>query len=433
MTVHHLAQELEQQQREDQLFDEWFKHSTRDPKRYLDLLEYLLNNEALTLIDICNRSSQQLSCFVNRICFHFLHNLNIDRTFRADLHSHLVRLIKIIESAGDASVISLYLQNFFFKNQDRSGEVETPTPYEYLKITLKKYENVGKGLVEPSWKEKQKFGQRLARYPHLYKHCMTGRTNTNFKQVSHERQLEYIKRYTAGLYSYLRQETLKDRNPDLSVGFVMPTGKTEKENPTRLDKNELYTSVLYFKETPKQLKTNATQITTQYTTHNLLECKLRLHQTIIDLFPDSYKHAYVGQKLLQALKMQAMEYNNHRSEAVLIQQVIDFVFKLLIIDENRNHYFFIDLISNLGINRTIDILFQLIYCYPLKPEEREKKIIKVLHTLEERLAVIFQHYRDYEEEEMKWLIRFFENFNVATALHFDGLDLTGIELSQQAS
>ena len=73
---------------------------------------------------------------------------------------------------------------------------------------------------------------------------------------------------------------------------------------------------------------------------------------------------------------------------------------------------------------------QLIHCYPIDPNTHDKRDKKqrMLLALEKRLAVLFKNYEDFDESEMQWLINFLEHFHIATALQFDGLDLSGIKI-----
>ena len=62
----------------------------------------------------------------------------------------------------------------------------------------------------------------------------------------------------------------------------------------------------------------------------------------------------------------------------------------------------------------------------------ERKQI-LLSALENRLAILFKNYEDFEESEMKWLVYFLEHFNIATALQFDGLDISGIQIPESVT
>ena len=73
-----------------------------------------------------------------------------------------------------------------------------------------------------------------------------------------------------------------------------------------------------------------------------------LYQVITSLFPADYKQAFVTQKLLANLGGEEASYNNTTGDLALITIAIDYCFKLLITDDEKNHFFFIDMLSNLS-------------------------------------------------------------------------------------
>ncbi len=437
VTITQLEQDFENLAREDSLFNDYFKHATHQPDQYLDKLEALLLEDYRQLSRVCQDIPENISYFLNRVCCYFINNLGLDRRFRKDLHQILMRLLNILETASDKPEVSTSLNPFFTKAKTIEDEPDTPSAFERLKQATDKYKKL-EDDTEPNWKRKQRLGQRLIRYPHLYGFYLgvsEASSNSNFGQTTQVRQTQYVNDYTVNLHRYLRQESLKDNNLDLMGSFVKKGTTPEWENPTHLPKDDLYQSVHYYQKTDHQFKETAHNIITSYQGLSLIECKMSLYNMVIDLFPPQYQKAFVGQKLLLNLQGQEASYNDQAADLALIKTAIDYCFKLLVIDDDKNHFFFIDMISNMGIKKTLDILLQLIHCYPIDPTVRDRKLQKqkMLFALEKRLAILFKNYEDFEENEMQWLIYFLENFNIATALQFDGLDTTGIEIPSQVS
>ncbi|GBF80142.1 hypothetical protein [Aphanothece sacrum] len=424
-----LQKDFENLVREDTLFDDYFKHWVNHPDKYLDRLEQLLFEDSVDFIKICRNIPENISYFLNRICCYFINHLGLDRRFRNDLYSSLTRLINILENAASKPVISSSLQPFFTKVRIIEGEPETPTAFERIKLAVDKYKKL-EDDTEPNWKRKQRLGQRLIRYPHLYGSYLGASDNTTFGQTTQVRQSQYINNYTVDLHRYLRQETMKDNNKDLADSFAVGSVGKNWDNPTQLKKVNLYKSIYYYKKTESKFKERSLFVTGHYEKTSLLECKLMIYQVIVSLFPPEYQKAFVTQKLLASLQGQEASYNNKNAELALIKTAIDYCFKLLVIDDDKNHFFFIDMISNMGAKKTLNIFLQLIHCYPIDPHSKDQqdKKQRMLIALEKRLAMLFKNYEDFDETEMAWLINFLEYFHIATALQFDGLDLGGIKI-----
>jgi hypothetical protein len=80
---------------------------------------------------------------------------------------------------------------------------------------------------------------------------------------------------------------------------------------------------------------------------------------------------------------------------------------------NPQHFIFIDLINNLGPLSTTGLLLKIILlCRKVKP------------YLEKRFSTLFSHYETATQNNVKWLVEMFENFNVATSMTFGSTDLS---------
>ncbi|MGB5593526.1 MAG: hypothetical protein WBM32_14130 [Crocosphaera sp.] len=430
ITVTHLQQDFDNLAREEGLFEDYFKYWKNKPDTYLDKLEELLLQDSTNLIKVCRNIPENISYFINRVCCYFINNLGLDRSFRNELYSCLSRLINILEIAAEKSNIVPLLEPFFLKNKRTEGDPETPTAFERLKITVDKYKKLEDEENEPNWKRKQRLGQRLIRYPHLYSCYLGASENTSFGQTTQVRQEQYINNYSINLHRYLRQETLRDNNKDLAGSFSSQNLGKDWENPTQLSKQYLYKSIYYYKATESKFKKRSLLVSSYYEKASLLECKMMIYKVITTLFPPEYQKAFVTQKLLANLGGEESSYNDTKADLALIKIAIDYCFKLLIIDDDKNHFFFIDMLSNMGSRKTLNIFLQLIHCYPIDPNSHDKRDKKqrMLSALEKRLAILFKNYEDFDESEMQWLIHFLECFHIATALQFDGLDLSGIKI-----
>jgi hypothetical protein len=76
--------------------------------------------------------------------------------------------------------------------------------------------------------------------------------------------------------------------------------------------------------------------------------------------------------------------------------------------EQPKHYVFYDLINNLGSIFTIGILLKIVlFCRKVKP------------YLEQRFAILFQHYQGWTRNQVWWFVESLENLNLALAVNFN--------------
>ena len=79
------------------------------------------------------------------------------------------------------------------------------------------------------------------------------------------------------------------------------------------------------------------------------------------------------------------------------------------------HFFFNNLISNIGSIATTSLLLKIVLvCY------------KVKSYLEKRFAILFNHYERSTRESVKWLVKVLENLQVAFSTNFGKVDLSFI-------
>jgi hypothetical protein len=77
------------------------------------------------------------------------------------------------------------------------------------------------------------------------------------------------------------------------------------------------------------------------------------------------------------------------------------------------HFVFIDLINNLGPLLTTGLLLKVVLlCRKVKP------------YLEKRFSILFGHYETVTQNNVEWLVKMFENLNVALSMTFGTTDIS---------
>ena len=116
-----------------------------------------------------------------------------------------------------------------------------------------------------------------------------------------------------------------------------------------------------------------------------------------------------GSKLSDRLQTTLVQYDNKPPTTALFQETCKSLLNFLVVEspQNPNHTNFIDLLGNLGATLTVSVLLKIILlCEQAKP------------WLERRFAILFTHYGDRPQTDVKWLIESMETLNVAMSTNF---------------
>ncbi len=106
---------------------------------------------------------------------------------------------------------------------------------------------------------------------------------------------------------------------------------------------------------------------------------------------------------------------NHTKPLDELSQVRTYtqLLNFLVIDsaERPNHVVLINLVSNLGSAATVGLLLKIIFICP-----------KAQTSLNHRLSILFNHYYHASRDQVPWLIKFLENWQAASSIHFGKVD-----------
>lgn len=122
-------------------------------------------------------------------------------------------------------------------------------------------------------------------------------------------------------------------------------------------------------------------------------------------------------KLSQYIQNTLPHYEDHTLNDFLLVRTCSLLLDFLIVDNSkqRQHFVFIDLLSNLGVLPTIGIILKIILlCRTVKPH------------LDKRLSILCNHYWNYDFEDIQWLIQILEYWNIALSTNLGSADLSYI-------
>lgn len=119
-----------------------------------------------------------------------------------------------------------------------------------------------------------------------------------------------------------------------------------------------------------------------------------------------------GSRLSDRLFSTLSQYDHKPPTNALFQETCKSLLNFLVVEspQKPEHTNLIDLLGNLGATLTISVLLKIILlCDQAKP------------WLERRFAILFNHYGDRPQTDVKWLVESMETLNVAMSTNFSNL------------
>jgi hypothetical protein len=149
--------------------------------------------------------------------------------------------------------------------------------------------------------------------------------------------------------------------------------------------------------------------------------KDELYEYIRGSLQGKYEQGSFNKKLFDLFQNTYPECNQQKPTEFLMMRTSSQLLNFLVVEGNKNpnHYVFIDLISNIGVKKTIGVLLKIVlFCSKVKP------------YLEKRFSILFNHYEGVSREGVPWLVKTLENMQVAFSVHFGRVDLSSLSRSR---
>ncbi|MEQ8972214.1 MAG: AAA-like domain-containing protein [Coleofasciculus sp. C1-SOL-03] len=261
--------------------------------------------------------------------------------------------------------------------------------------------------------ERKKLAELIGRYPFLFSYCLLSQDcSEEAQQTIQKLQAEKQQQLEDELWQYATY---------LVKGSVSPTRmrKPLVKNPTLLDDEELHLALRQF---GGKAKNSFAYCEAQNFLHRTLKTpsyslfKDNLYQYIIASIDPSYGQHYFYGLLNKHLANTLTEYNQNKLDKFLIKKTCSQLFNLLIVEspEKPEHYWFDDLVVNLGSLQMTVLLLKLVL---LSPSE-------IRPDLEKRMAILFNHYESKPMGDIPSLVKSMENLNVAFVVNFGFRDFS---------
>ena len=280
---------------------------------------------------------------------------------------------------------------------------------------------VGQLPVMPLNNEVKPLGSLIQRYPCLYEHSLLTVDST-----TEERQrVRRIRRHAQRQFEYnlARYATYKLKfSPTPSNLSDCPTRSIH--NPTLLSDRKLDSALRQFGGKIDGNNTYHDMAQSFLTYSKQAPCyrhfKDDLYEYLTASIDPKYGRRQFNQRLYDYLQETLPDQNNQRLNDVLLVGTCRKLLNFLVVEsqQSNHHVVFIDLLGNLGIDRTIGLLLKIVLlCRTAKP------------YLERQFAILFQHYETSAREGVLWLVESLEHLNVALSVNFGSLKLCSASLS----
>ncbi|NES82736.1 MAG: hypothetical protein F6K10_15755 [Moorea sp. SIO2B7] len=237
----------------------------------------------------------------------------------------------------------------------------------------------------------------IPRYPYLYEHCILTNDCTNEQRQT----VRSIK---------VQQQQQFDKNLSRYIIY----GKLQKnsrsvKNPTLLSDRRLDLAVNHFQGKVDGYNTYR-DLAEQFRTYShWTPCYRTFKKELYEYLTYSIDLKSFNDKLYKQLQ-HILEHNDAQklNEVLLLKtskKLLDFLVVQSI--EQPNHYNFVNLTANLGTTPTIGLLLKIVLlCRNVKQD------------LEKRFSILFNHYQDHLNSQVKWLVESLENLNIAFSIYF---------------
>lgn len=240
----------------------------------------------------------------------------------------------------------------------------------------------------------------IERYPFMYPHsCLTDNSSDRERQeiriITNQAQQEYQR----DLANFIKLQ----KQPNFS---------NDANNPTLLSNEEFHLALEHFTgkvdgfNTLKDLAEKFLAYCRKLRSYRSF--KEGLYEYLTISIDPKYGKGQFSNKLYRQLQNTLPHNDSQKPSDFLFVGTCRRLLDFLVVEslEQPKHYVFYDLVNNLGSIFTIGILLKIVlFCRKVKP------------YLEQRFAILFQHYQGWTKNQVWWFVESLENLNLALAVN----------------
>jgi hypothetical protein len=268
----------------------------------------------------------------------------------------------------------------------------------------------------------------LRRLAHVFRHKVVAKN----EEISKEKPLEtFIERYPFMYpHSFLTDNSSDRERQEIRIitnqaqeqyqrdvaNFIklqkQPNLSNEVKNPTLLSNQEFNLALEHFTgkvdgfNTLKDLAEKFLAFCRKLRSYRSF--KEGLYEYLTVSIDPKYGKGQFSNKLYKQLQNTLPHNDSQKPSEFLFVGTCRRLLDFLVVEslEQPKHYVFYDLINNLGSVFTIGLLLKIVlFCPKVKP------------YLEQRFAILFQHYQSWTKNQVWWFVESMENLNLALAVN----------------
>ncbi|MEM1169298.1 MAG: hypothetical protein AAGJ08_09565 [Cyanobacteria bacterium P01_H01_bin.35] len=262
----------------------------------------------------------------------------------------------------------------------------------------------------------------IPRYPYLYNYLLlTPNSSSEYQQAIIKLQEQKQQKFEINLSRYITNQARLElcKFPRLQSLQQLQSIK----NPTLLSNDELLLSIKQFVgkvEGRETYRDYAKRFLTYTTIPQPYHCfKDSFYEYLSTSFDVESKQIRVRfkQQLYKHLQNVMSENDDQLFNEFLMRKTCSKMLSFLIVNNQKQlqHFLFVNLIGNLGPTITTGLLLKiLLVCQQVRP------------GLEQRFAILFNHYESSTQKQVQWLVKALENMQVALSTNFGRIDVSFI-------
>jgi hypothetical protein len=412
-------------QEEQKLYDYLLQFTqTEAPAKVIERFRHLFirgtSNEdpnlrlALEKIVSSPNAEQEFKFFLNRCCHIIIDRWQLQPYLQEEIPELIAQFEDASPPAGAHSRTSRKIQQLV-QNFTKSEQ--------YIKLR-----RLARLLEEKQNNNTSKcLGDLIQRYPFLHQHCLLSEDSSQeFKRSIRRIQKKLQRRYELDLSRYV---TYRVRLVQTVRSYrAANQRKIPKEiikpfpNPTWLSDRELDLAIKQY--LGKVEKGYSYRDLSQNFLNNLARSpdyksfKNDLYEYLILSIDSSAARHDFNQKLYRYLQDILVNYHSQQLNEFLLIRTCTQLLQFFV--DSQIHLepdLFIHLITHLGETKLIGLLLKIVLlCNKTKP------------YLEKRFSILFARYESSPLEEVPWLIKSLENWQIASSIHFGSVDLSLLKI-----
>ncbi len=363
---------------------------------------------ALDLLVKSKNIEEKFNCFFNRCCYILVNRWQMT----PQMQSAIPEFVSVFDNLGAPR--SGHASTPLRVKQLVKGFIETD---QYLKlqrianiIAAKRTNTLVGGLID--------------RYPYLYDHCLlSDDSSQEHRETVKTIKSQAKKSFEVNISRYVtykvRMAEMKDTRlivPAQGSRIIQPVN-----NPTLLTDTELNRSLKQFVGnvengyTYKGLSHDFLAQTANIQTFKAF--KRELYEYLLGSVEPPYGRGQFNKKITQILENCVPQWDDQPPSEFLLTRTSSHLLNFLIVESasHPEHYVFMDMITNMGVTKTIGLLLKIVLVSH-----------KIRPYLEKRFGILFNHYESFSSDGVPWLVKALENLQIALSVHFGKVDLSGL-------